>query len=345
MIFASLPSFLEWSKAPKSLNKILFFLLWSSDQGEVEEVVNTLSNLLFTQSSSKEGIISLDGETLSIPQLESEWLTHSLFVSKKFLVLHCRQPISGALEKFIIQTIKAKYAQYPLLLLHTSKEKSPSNELSNLAREHGLYANFTEEKNWKKQSRLADWIVESLKTQNKHISPPLAQLILYRIGADTKALSQELDKIIAYIGDKVEVTRQDIDLLVPFHNAEDSIWNIKDALLGHKTKIALELIEDLLDRGDHPITLLQALKTQISNGYIIAEILQKRGSESEITKIFPYLKGKILEKMIAQVSNFGIANFSCAVKALLDADREIRESKAPAKIIFSQMISKIFPLN
>ena len=102
-----------------------------------------------------------------------------------------------------------------------------------------------------------------LKERGKTMEPQALALILERAKAtaserggggrtgDIHVLTQELEKVIAYSGDRAQITRSDA-LAVGLHSAHDNIFALLDAVGNRDPRRALAEADALLDAGDKP---------------------------------------------------------------------------------------------
>ena len=92
------------------------------------------------------------------------------------------------------------------------------------------------ELNHQKADALTGWIVRRLQRENKQIQRGAVQLLLERAGDDMYILSNELNKLIAFTGEREGITREDVDR-VCIEQLESKVFKmIEAAASGDKEK-------------------------------------------------------------------------------------------------------------
>ena len=108
---------------------------------------------------------------------------------------------------------------------------------------------------------LAQWIARTLKKEGKKISVPACQRLWFSAGRDLTLLNNEIGKLIAYAGDREEVTEADVDAIC-VQSTEYKVFDMSDALLSGQGAKALRMLDGLLRDGEERLMLLSLLGRQ-----------------------------------------------------------------------------------
>lgn len=89
-------------------------------------------------------------------------------------------------------------------------------------------------------------------------------LFLEKVGTDTRQVVMEADKLILYIGDRREITEEDVKAITS-SPAESIAWDFTDALGERRLEEALKILRRLLDQGEAPVGLIFAVENLYQN--------------------------------------------------------------------------------
>lgn len=116
---------------------------------------------------------------------------------------------------------------------------------------------------------LTRWIARQLDKNGKKISFSCCQQLWFSAGRDLTLLSNELEKLSAYLGERTEVTKEDIDAIC-VKSVEYKVFDLADALLSGKGARAMGMLDALLREGEERMMLLSVLGRQCRQLYYAA---------------------------------------------------------------------------
>ena len=103
-----------------------------------------------------------------------------------------------------------------------------------------------------KSGELVRWIVQTAdRRDGKKLSRDAAQLLVELTGENLGQIDQELSKVVAYVGDRPQITPEDVRLLVGGWKAETT-WTMLDAVRSGDVGTALSCLDKLLVAGEAP---------------------------------------------------------------------------------------------
>ncbi|MDD4689766.1 MAG: DNA polymerase III subunit delta [Eubacteriales bacterium] len=160
---------------------------------------------------------------------------------------------------------------------------------------------------------LRTWINIKLKEAGKSISPNDAMYLIDLCDASLYKLDLELGKMIAYVGDRSVVTKQDIDDMLPPDN-EYKAYELADKLISGKKVEAYEMLRELKQSAE-PIVVLSGIFYQL-NSIVMVKYL--KADKEPIDSFFPANR-KFLAKKIA--STYGNRDMAQLRRAMTDCAR------------------------
>lgn len=150
---------------------------------------------------------------------------------------------------------------------------------------------------------LENWLGRRLKLGNKKISKTALETFILRSryltneNKNMEMVDHDLNKIMDYIGDRNEITKEDILLIMP-ESIEDGIYKMVDyAMAGEKGK-ALSMLNQFYLEGESPFGVFNLLLRQIRQ-FLMVKVYSSRGLPSKAVasemKLPPFVVNKILK--------------------------------------------------
>jgi len=139
----------------------------------------------------------------------------------------------------------------------------------------------------RKRDLLAYEIPEILASFGKKMDRAVGEELLALVGEDLNALRQELTKLALYVGKRATITREDLYEIVTPH-VESAPYSIVEAYLRGGPEETLNVLEDLLGRGVHPLVILSTLITYFKRLYLLAELSQQAPQILKPAKYFQF---------------------------------------------------------
>lgn len=316
------PVYLVVSKEPFIRKKAVERILFHTFKGETSEL----------------NLKSLEGESASIAAIESELNHTSLFAEKSALVIYqadkLKKNVSKILESYVSNPNPKMY-----LILVAPAWAATTNSYKQLEK-RGVIVDIPLEKVWEKEKSVAIWIGEYLSSAGKKIAPELCQSLVKQIGTDQSVLEQELEKLLCYLGERLEITRNDLAAICS-HLSNETIWQLGEAIFRREPGVALSICKSLLDEGAPLIVLLKQLRHQFQTNFQVYSILAQGGTGQDIAEQFPYMKGIILEKHIQVAQNYGLQRLKSGIIAIDETDLKARNSITEADLLAELLMIKL----
>ena len=117
-------------------------------------------------------------------------------------------------------------------------------------------------------------LMRLLKEHGLRMSDAARQAFLEKVGTDTRLIVNELEKLIAYVGERTDVVPADIAAVTCAARGAIS-WDLPDAFGRKQLARALTILRRLAFQRESPIGLLIALESRIRDLTIYREGLDK----------------------------------------------------------------------
>lgn len=244
------------------------------------------------------------GVGLDVKVLFDHLDTNSLFGGEPVALIEDAEKIS----KNALQSL------FPLsygYLILAAKGKST---LMDLVEKEGIVLDLLNEKPWEKEKRIQSQLELKVRSTGKTIAPDALALLLERQDLDAGLLEREIDKLICYTGDRLQIQRNDV-LAISTSSRSFALWQTAESLIWEGAGEADE---------DHFHSLVPALRAQLQLGLKISSLLSSNASRDEWTKALPKVFPKTLEKRTAQAERLGSRYFTNGLIELFDIELKSR---------------------
>jgi DNA polymerase-3 subunit delta len=178
-----------------------------------------------------------------------------------------------------------------------------------------------------KQGALAMYIQQEAVPLGLRLTPQIADYLAEAIGEDSYRIHNELAKIALFADTKGLIfSLNQVKELVP--NLNQNAIQLATAIRQHKHAEVLELVSELLARGEHPMKINAALLTMFRRWLIVKtarsvsdEVLAKRLNLTNPKRLY-YLRQETAGLEVGWLRNCAIALFEieCKLKRGLDED-------------------------
>ena len=175
--------------------------------------------------------------------------------------------------------------------------------------------------------------------RGKQIDLEGAELLVAAVGYDLRRLSAEVDKAVAYAGDRPGLTHADIEA-VASTTATSSVFEFTDALANRDTRAALRLLGELLGDGEsvfgiHAMTLITVRNLIVARSSIDAG----RGSLFDIARATGRPDWQV-RNLPRQARAFTSAELVDALRGAAEAEAQMKTSR-DSRLVFERWIVRV----
>ena len=181
------------------------------------------------------------------------------------------------------------------------------------------------------------WVQSELKARGKSMDIQVATQFIEWAGHHTGVLSQELDKLVIFIGDRQKIRLEDIKIITT-RTVEASIFDLLDAVAGRTSSKALDTLHEVL-RVEHPLKILALLVRQVRL-LLGCDALRRRGGNvaeaPSMLGISPYEAQKIWQ----QSGRLSTEQLAKALSECLNTDLALKTGGGDSGLLLEIMIIK-----
>lgn len=155
------------------------------------------------------------------------------------------------------------------------------------------------------QNKLEIWIAELLKKSEKTMLEKDVRYLLRICGQSLGKISKECEKLISYVGDRIKITADDIDMVVD-KTTEYRTYEMIDNIIAGRSSKAHEQLKYLRDTREEPFYILGLMMSKLSE-LLMCKLLKEDGlSANEIANYFDFKRPAFaVNKTIDESRRFG----------------------------------------
>ncbi len=314
------------------------YLLFGEEEFLIRQAVARLQEGLSTQAGEPVAKTIVDaaeselGEVLGQARTPLLWGGHQLFV-----VLQAER--YKAVELKPLQ----KYLEHPgqdtsLVLVAVglkAKEVERHSVWGRLSQQEAALGFFR-----LKDSRLPRWLMDEAVLRGKELPPAAAQRLLETAGHNLMDLSQELDKLVLFVGPEETVISPAAVAQLASRSRSHNIFELVEALGKGQTVRALNVLGGLLDLGEPPPKILVMLARQVRLLLKAKEAAHEGRSPSELAARVG-VPGMVADKLVRQARSFQQARLAELLLALHRTDRGLKTSAAPDRLLLEVAVMEL----
>ncbi|MPQ42260.1 DNA polymerase III subunit delta [Clostridium tarantellae] len=154
-------------------------------------------------------------------------------------------------------------------------------------------------------------------------------------------IKREVDKLVNYSNGR-PITKKDIEILLP-HKSESDIFDLVEFISIRKANEAIDLMNELVNKGENPIVILSQIRDQFQKLYRIKMRSQQGYKIEEISKDFKGAFGFsippfVVEKFINQGKKFSNKQINKCIKVCMESEKKLKSTNIDGKTELELMI-------
>lgn len=189
-----------------------------------------------------------------------------------------------------------------------------------------------------RDKELGDWILKRVSLSNGTIANRAVNLLIELVGGDLWTMSSEIDKLLAYSTGR-QITDDDINQLTSC-SREANIFILVDAVLEGKTKLAQQLLHQLLNDGAAASYILVMITRQLRL-IVRAKDLGRGTALSEARNRLGLSSDYGLEKVLKQSKAYNMEQLKTAYHKLLETDIAIKTGKYDGDLALDLLVVEL----
>lgn len=183
------------------------------------------------------------------------------------------------------------------------------------------------------------WLQERVRLQNKKLSFKAASLLFEQVGLDMYRLERELDKLVAYVGNREVIEVDDVKEAVSYQRSF-SIFELLRFVSRCERRRAVHSLRNLIRAGEPPLAILALMSRQIRILWQSKDALANGLSISELSRRL-HLPQFVVKNYAQESSLFSEAELHKIHIAIREADLALKGTGTNPELIMENLVLKI----
>jgi DNA polymerase-3 subunit delta len=197
-----------------------------------------------------------------------------------------------------------------------------------------------------KPPKIAELCVKKAAKEGIVISPDDALFLAERTGGQMMSASDEMSKLMSYVGKGGKITRAEIETLVP-RQLTAGIFELADAVNRGRHAEAFRIIDELFLQQQEAVSIMGALSSAFLDMYC-ARLAKSDGiSGQAAAPMFGCFGGKawvFANKIYPAAANLDLGYLRKSVEVLSEADIKLKSSPVDPQTVIEESVVRIFGL-
>ena len=218
-------------------------------------------------------------------------------------------------------------------IIFREDEIDKRNRLFKKVKELGYFAEMKRQT----EAELERWILTILKKEQINLTRNTMSYLLETIGTDMNVIRNELDKLIAYLGDKKVIEPADIDAICS-RQISGQIFEMIDAMSVKNRQKAFRLYYDLIALKEPPMRILFLITRQYLQLYQVKE-MQQKGLSGQALASAAGLSSYVVRKVSGRASRFRIEELKRCIEECALMEEQIKTGQIRDSIAVEVLIT------
>ena len=297
-----------------------------------EKAINELRSSLLDGSSGELDYKVLHGSDTSANEILSCASTIPFFSSKRLIVVKDFEKLSKEDTSRIISYIKKPHQHTCLVVDIKDDDILDQDPALNRYIDVLKFTDLAD-------TELSNWITKYISSRGRAIDEDALEILKESQGTALLNLSQELEKLITFVGSRKTITRNDVELLVG-KGVLASVFDITGSVSERDASRALGIVYDLMSTGKKPYEIIGLLCLHFRR-ILKAHALISKGSTESSARQLLRIPRKNAKEFCAQVQSFSSDQIEAKMMVLLEADLSVKRPKYSPSLIMEFTIIRL----
>lgn len=312
------------------------FLVYGSNEGLIAEYVRKLVLTVSADLYDPFCVVYLNGSDVNSDAglLSSEYNSRSLMGGRRVIIVrdadnNLTKQVKALFENSVSDTLVVIYSS-------SLNKKSSLVVWADAAEDAASVACYEDRDEDIFSAARAKFIENSITIGNEAL-----QLLCARLSNDRKSTVGEIEKLITYIGDRRNVTIDDIKAVV----SDQSSSNTDDVCYytaGGNSEKSQKALQRLLNEGEEPVTIIRALSNHF-NRLITCQSYMEKGEtpDKAVDKLVPRLMFYRVSSFKRQLAIWPKDRLFSVMELLYKCERDCKTTNYPSHEILSYCLMQV----
>ncbi len=235
--------------------------------------------------------------------------------------------------KAVIAYLAKPYPSACLVL--SSTQKKGLEKLQAAAEDRGWLVQF----NPPTERDAPRWLQKRARQFQKELTPQAASCLVEQLGVDLFRLQRELEKLVAYVGDRDKIELGDVGEAVTGQRSF-TVFELLRFVSDGQTRQAVSSLRNLLLAGEHPLGILALLARQIRLLWQARDGAARRLPAAELARKLGLPSG-VVNRYVQQAQSFSEAELYRIHGLIREADLAIKSTGTAPPLLIEALVLKL----
>ena len=317
------------------------YIFCGSDENSIKKYINKIIDKFVNKDFLDFNYTEIDGLNANIDNVTNACETLPFMSDKKAVVIYRANFLRDKVDK-VMESFSKEILQYVnnippecILIMYYIFENDREKESNKVKKAEKSVSVIKMSK--LKGNSLSKKVSDILKDKGKDINKADLAILCNNVENNLDIIENELEKLYCYTIDR-EITGKDILEIVTKKNDND-IFNLVDFISQRKPQKSLDILNELIFKGESETSILRMIQRQFKLLFIIKLGLETGKSKEQLLselKLNPF----ICEKMMQQSSKFTLNQLKQNVEASLETERILKSKSLDSKLEMELLILK-----
>jgi len=317
------------------------YIFCGSDENSIKKYINKIIDKFVNKDFLDFNYTEIDGLNANIDNVTNACETLPFMSDKKAVVIYRANFLRDKVDK-VMESFSKEILQYVnnippecILFMYYIFENDREKESNKVKKAEKSVSVIKMSK--LKGNSLSKKVSDILKDKGKDINKADLAILCNNVENNLDIIENELEKLYCYTIDR-EITGKDILEIVTKKNDND-IFNLVDFISQRKPQKSLDILNELIFKGESETSILRMIQRQFKLLFIIKLGLETGKSKEQLLselKLNPF----ICEKMMQQSSKFTLNQLKQNVEASLETERILKSKSLDSKLEMELLILK-----
>lgn len=305
------------------------YIFCGSDEELIKEAIDKLINPYIDEMFKELNFIKFDGVKCTFDEIMNACETLPFMADKKVVLVYRCAFLKSKLDssnKSLYDNIKEYLKDIPehtiLILYNVFDDKRDNVKKNKNIMSLDKLTTIVQIDKLKRDSfyKRVDFM---FKENNKNINKIELRYLCEKLPMNLDIARKEVSKIVDYVGDR-DITRRDIDLLIPNKN-EDDVFDLVDLISQRKIERALDILNELLFKADQHMLIITTIENQFKRLYDIKVGLLSGKNVQDFMSEFR-IPQFVVEKLILQSKKFSKGQLEKILNLCINTEKSLKNS-------------------
>jgi DNA polymerase III subunit delta len=254
-------------------------------------------------------------------------------------------PMFGAKQLLMVQNIEdwpkeqksalQSYLEHPhptSCLVLSASQKKGLDKLESAVASVGMVLHLSAPS----EREMPEWLKERARRFGKTLTQQAAVRLFEEVGGDLRILEREIEKLVAYVGEKSRIDIEDVVDSASSQRAY-SVFELLNYVGRRQSREAIASLRKLILAGESPIAIVSLLARQIRIVWQVKDAMERRQPVTEIARQLN-LPTFVIKGYAQQTPHFTEAELSEIHKALRETDFKLKSTGTAPVLLLEGLV-------